>query len=111
MGQDIEKIEEKVIERVDSKEIEFESPLVINGEKIEKVIMRKPTGNDLLLTSSTKGKFERDIDLIILLTGLKCKREELLVNDAVEILQLQGELMPFLLTSKAQLMLLQQLQK
>lgn len=95
--------------RVNEKVIKFEEPLVIGSKSYTEVTMRRPKGKDLLQISHEPNVFKRDMLLISNLCGLKASVEEMCEIDATEILQLQGELKAFLLTSKAQMMLLKQL--
>lgn len=109
------KIEDGVMpieERVDSRKIVFEKAILLEDKEYKEVTMRRPKGKDLMLLESVQGgRFMRDMFLISHLCGLKVKPEALLEVDAVEIRQLQGELQAFLLTTRAQMMLLQQLPK
>jgi hypothetical protein len=109
------KIEDGVMpieERVDSRKIVFEKPIMLEGEEYKEVTMRRPKGKDLMLLENIQGgPFMRDMFLISHLCGLKVKPDALLEVDAVEVRQLQGELKAFLLTTQAQMMLLQQFQK
>lgn len=82
-----------------AKKVVFGESIVVSGKEIKEVTMRPPKGKDLRAVSHIINPVERDFAMISNLCGLNATVEEMEEFDGAEIVQLQGALKSFLLST------------